>query len=321
MVTRRFDPPAAALGILLVATLAGSPQTSADSVPPALMTAAESHTVSPVRRIGRDHSDTARNQSHDLSIRSIDGSGNNRQTPEIGAAHTPLRRRLAPDYTDDVSQMAGANRPSPRVISNIVSAHSGHTVPNDVRASDFLWQWGQFLDHDIDLTDGTSPPEPAGIAIPAGDLHFDPDGNGHVFMAFNRSVYDTGTGTGADNPRQQLNEITAWIDASNVYGSDDRRAQALRTNDGTGRLKTSANDLLPFNVDGLPNAGGDSPALFLAGDVRANEQVGLTAMHTLFVREHNRLAEIIARRHRHLSGDQIYERARRIVGAQMQAIT
>ena len=91
--------------------------------------------------------------------------------------------------------------------------------------------------------------------------------------------------------------------------------------DGTGRLRTSAGDLLPFNTEGLPNAGGEDPRLFLAGDVRANEQVGLIAMHTLFVREHNRLADLIAEAHPGASGDEIYEQARRIVGGQMQAIT
>ena len=140
-------------------------------------------------------------------------------------------------------------------------------------------------------------------------------------MAFNRSVYDLDTGVDVDNPRQQLNEITGWIDASNVYGSDAERAAALRTHDGTGMLQTSDGDLLPFNTEGLPNAGGDSDTLFLAGDVRANEQVGLTALHTLFVREHNRLAEEIAEGNPEWSGDQIYEASRRLVGAQMQIIT
>ena len=91
-------------------------------------------------------------------------------------------------------------------------------------------------------------------------------------ILFNRSLYDPASGTGTDNPRQQLNEISTWIDASNVYGSDSERAEALRTLDGSGRLRTSAGNLLPFNSAGLPNAGNDSDELFLAGDVRANEQ-------------------------------------------------
>ena len=99
------------------------------------------------------------------------------------------------------------------------------------------------------------------------------------------------------------------------------RAAALRTLDGTGRLRTSPGELPPFNVDGLPNEGGPSAALFLAGDLRANEQVALTAMHALFLREHNRLADALRAANPHWSGERIYQRARTLVGAEMQAIT
>jgi hypothetical protein len=216
--------------------------------------------------------------------------------------------------------MAGQDRPSARAISNLVTVQPA-PFTNDGGLTDYLWQWGQFLDHDLDLTEGNDPPEAADIAIPMGDPFFDPGFTGTVTMALNRSLYDLTTGTGPDNPRQQLNETTAWIDASNVYGSDQFRAAALRTLDGTGRLLTSPGDLLPFNTVGLPNGGGDAPELFLAGDVRANEQSGLTAMHTLFVREHNRLAQEIALAEPGLDGEEIYQRARRIVGALMQVVT
>ena len=256
----------------------------------------------------------------DLGFRSIDGTGNNTNNPEMGATFTDLRRLLSSDYGDGISTLAGENRPSAREVSNGVATQEG-SILNPLGTSDYLWQWGQFLDHDIDLTEGVDPPEPADIVVPTGDPFFDPDSTGTEVIAFNRSIFNPGTGLSVDNPRQQENEITAWIDASNVYGSDEERASALRTNDGTGKLKTSEGNLLPFNTEGLPNAGGDSDALFLAGDPRANEQAGLTAMHTLFVREHNRLAESLSERDGRLSGDEIYMRARQIVGAQMQSIT
>jgi len=252
--------------------------------------------------------------------RSIDGSGNHETHHELGAAHTPLRRELPSDYGDSISSMSGSLRPSPREVSNALCADSNRGA-NALGASDFLWQWGQFLDHDIDLTESHQPLEPMPISVPLGDPHFDPLGTGTVTIDFNRSIHHPASGTSTLFPRQQVNEITHFIDASNVYGSDDVRAAALRTLDGTGRLRISAGDLLPFNVDGLPNAGGTGPELFLAGDVRANEQVGLAAMHVLFVREHNRLAAEIAAEDPTLSGETIYQEARRYVGALMQVIT
>ena len=86
-------------------------------------------------------------------------------------------------------------------------------------------------------------------------------------------------------------------------------------------LKTSSGNLLPFNTNGLPNLGGTDPELFVAGDIRANEQLGLTAMHTLFVREHNRVADQIHKHSSRLSDDVIYEAARAWVGALIQVIT
>ncbi len=252
--------------------------------------------------------------------RSIDGTGNHTTHFALGAADTTLRRMAPADYGDSVASMAGAGRPSPREISNALCADT-LPGPNALGASDFLWQWGQFVDHDIDLTEGQGPAEPMPITVPTGDPSFDPTSTGTATIAFDRSAYHPGTGNDLAYPRQQMNQITHFIDASNVYGSDDVRAAALRTNDGTGRLLTSAGDLLPFNTPGLPNAGGTDPTLFLAGDVRANEQVGLTAMHTLFVREHNRLAAEIAANDPLLTGEEIYQEARRIVGALMQVIT
>ncbi len=252
--------------------------------------------------------------------RSIDGTGNHETHFRLGAANTTLRRMMDVDYGDGVASMAGAGRPSPREVSNALCADS-QPGPNALGASDLLWQWGQFLDHDIDLTEPIEPPQPAPIPVPTGDPFFDPLSTGVMTIAFDRSLYHPGTGNDPAYPRQQINQITHFIDASNVYGSDDIRAAALRTNDGTGRLLTSAGDLLPFNTAGLPNSGGTGPELFLGGDVRANEQVGLTAMHVLFVREHNRLAQEIATNDPSLTGEEIYQEARRIVGALMQVIT
>ncbi|MHC4947080.1 MAG: peroxidase family protein, partial [Planctomycetota bacterium] len=250
--------------------------------------------------------------------RSIDGAGNNATHREWGRAGMPLLRLAPAAYDDGVAAPPGGDRPGPRVVSNGLCAQS-EPIPCAARVTDFLWQWGQFLDHDLDLTETMDPVEPFDIEVPAGDVHFDPLWTGTQVIYCDRSAYVPAPV--ADAPRQQLNAITAFIDASQVYGSDPVRAAALRTSDGTGRLATSPGRLLPFNEAGLPNAGGPDPSLFLAGDVRANEQVALTSLHTLFVREHNRLAGKIRRRRPDLSGDEVYERARAKVGALMQVIT
>lgn len=113
--------------------------------------------------------------------------------------------------------------------------------------------------------------EAAPIAIPTGDAYFDPGGLGTVELPFFRAIFDPTTGTDPGN--QQINEITAYIDGSAVYGADEDRANWLRTFEG-GKLKVSPRaegDLLPYNDGTQPNAGSPSPDFFVAGDIRCNE--------------------------------------------------
>ncbi|MDF1701302.1 MAG: peroxidase family protein [Planctomycetota bacterium] len=254
-------------------------------------------------------------------VRSIDGSGNNTDDATIGQAGTALRADVQAEYGDGIASPNGEARDSARAISNAMCAQEA-SILNRRGVTDMFWLWGQFLDHDIDLTPEAEPAESFPIEIPQGDVWFDPEGTGLFTLSLHRSTWLADTGTSSANPRRQSNEITSWIDASNVYGSDAVRAAALRTNDGTGRMRLQENGLLPLNTAGLPNApSGDIPSLFLAGDVRANEQLGLTAMHTLWVREHNRIADDLRGRNDHLTGEQLYQAARSRVSAEMQVIT
>ncbi len=126
------------------------------------------------------------------------------------------------------------------------------------------------------------------------------------------------------NPRQHANQISAYLDGSVIYGSDAIRAAALRSFVG-GKLKTSEGDLMPFNTAGLPNANEahifPDNQMFLSGDVRANENVELSAIHTLFLREHNQIAAAIAAANPSFTDEQIFQSTRRIIVGELQVIT
>lgn len=251
---------------------------------------------------------------------SLDGIGNNTANPTWGSVNQPLLRFAAADYEDGNNSPAGADRPSPRLISNTFSVSPEEGIANDRDFTAFVYAWGQFLDHDIDLTDTASPKEAFPIVVPTGDAWFDPANTGTMTIPVSRSNYDPNL----SGPRQQTNSITAFIDGSQIYGVDPERAAALREFVG-GRLRTSTGDLPPLNTEGFPNANDahrvDDSQLFLAGDVRANENPELLSLHTLFLREHNRIAAEAAERHPDWTDEELYQFARRKVIAELQKIT
>ncbi|XP_057353469.1 peroxidasin homolog isoform X2 [Manis pentadactyla] len=289
--------------------------------------------------------------------RTPDGTCNNLQHPMWGASMTAFERLLTAVYENGLNTPRGIAPgrlyhghplPMPRLVSTALIGTE--TVTPDAQFTHMLMQWGQFLDHDLDSTvvalsqarfsDGqpcstvcSNDPPCFSVAIPTHDPRAR---SGARCMFFVRSSPVCGSGMtsllmNSVYPREQINQLTSYIDASNVYGSTDHEARAIRdlaSHRGLlrqGIVQRSGKPLLPF-ATGPPTEcmrdESESPIpCFLAGDHRANEQLGLTSMHTLWFREHNRVATELLSLNPHWDGDTIYHEARKIVGAQMQHVT
>lgn len=129
--------------------------------------------------------------------------------------------------------------------------------------------------------------------------------------------------------RAQINTITSPVDASFVYGSTKSHANRLRAHsDGKMRVwnyfeKLNLKPLLPPKTE---NPDQDCVArpknlfCFDAGDVRVNEQTHLVVQHTLYVREHNRIAKVLAKMNIEWDDDKIYHETRHIIAATVQHV-
>ncbi|XP_018341877.1 PREDICTED: chorion peroxidase [Trachymyrmex septentrionalis] len=271
--------------------------------------------------------------------RTIDGSCNRPRS--WGASMMPFRRTLPPDYADEIESprkaRSGKELPSAREVSLKVHKPSASSNPS---FTVMLAVFGQFLDHDITATAlsqgvngsfisccsplGKQHPECFPVQVATGDPVYDLTGK--TCMDFVRSAPAPQCKLG---PREQLNQVSAFIDGSAIYGSDNETACNLREFNG-GRLRmqyTSDNrTLLPPSTN--PNDGCNREAerrrgryCFAAGDARANENLHLTTMHLLWARQHNRIANELARINPAWNDETLYQETRRIVGAQLQHIT
>jgi hypothetical protein len=75
---------------------------------------------------------------------------------------------------------------------------------------------------------------------------------------------------------------------------------------------------IPFDRDADGLLLGDPGDAVISGDVRANENAELTAVHTLFAREHNRIVGMLPR---NMPAEERFQIARRVIGAEEQYIT
>ncbi|XP_019635682.1 PREDICTED: dual oxidase 2-like [Branchiostoma belcheri] len=278
---------------------------------------------------------------HEVEYAGYDGWYNNRAHPEWGIADSPLTRRLPSHYQDGTYEPSGWDRPNPRTLSELTM--KGLTGMGSFRnRSALLTFFGQQVVEEIlDAQRPGCPREYFNIKIPTGDPEYDPDGRGGREIPLLRSRYDMRiTGFSPNFPRQQLNEITAFLDGGLMYGVTKAWADALRllSSDKRGRLASCTdqgipgcvNDLYPaYNTIGLPMANPPPPRdhylkssrrFFKLGNPRGNENAFLLTFGVLWYRWHNYLAEQIADNQPDWSDERVFNEARKWVIATHQKI-
>jgi Animal haem peroxidase len=241
-----------------------------------------------------------------FEIQSLDGHGNNLDHPEWGQSGTNYSRLRPGRYSDGRGGMIRG--PNPRRVSNRIFNDSHQNLFSESSVTQWGFAWGQFLDHTFGLRQAPgvgNAPDPS-----SQNIKFDVDEPLEEFesntgeIPFTRS--SVAEGTGADNPREQVNTVSSYIDAFSVYGGNNGRLEWLRDGSVDGNITNNrATLLLPggylprrdargdaatapvMDIDGRLRAQPNKAAV--AGDVRANENIALQATHTLFAREHNRI--------------------------------
>ncbi|CAB4063516.1 PXDN [Lepeophtheirus salmonis] len=189
---------------------------------------------------------------------------------------------------------------------------------------------GQFIDHDLVHVPVFSKEDGEGfdccsallgnntlecfpISIPPNDLEFHP----RTCLNFVRSLPAPDIDCRA-GPNEQMNQITHWLDSSNIYGSTEEELIALRT------FRKGLLTLDPENENLPPNINNDECLdpnnCFLAGDSRVNEQTALTSVHTLWARQHNKVATVLNSQNSTWTDEELFQVTRQIVNAQWQHV-
>jgi len=280
--------------------------------------------------------------------RTFSGACNNVYFSTYGSSLDTLQRLLPPEYEDNISVPRSYSvqdktpLPNPRIVS--LALHQSKKKP-DTRHSLALMQWGQFVDHDLThiptqmddfgreldcqaCDSARTHPACFPILLPSGETYHK---NTTGCLAFTRSMPGQ-QGLGA---RQQLNQVSSYLDGSMVYGSNQCTNTRLRKVEDDGKLSwklqseahpRNSSDhpqksLLKLASDHSSECRAEDQKCFLSGDGRVNEQPGLTSFHTVLMREHNEVASELSSLNPSWNNDKVFHETRKIISAIIQHIT
>src|ERR1044072_6333433 len=220
--------------------------------------------------------------------------------PKMGGVGTPFGRNLKADY-----QPKRFGEPNPVVVSEMLMKRKAFIPARSL--SNLAGAWIQFQVHDwVDHARNKLGVNDVRVPLPE---HF-PDWRSTVDGAPGREMRIAGNvdaGKPAADGTQRLfaNQASHWWDGSEIYGSDKKKAYELREDGGKGaKIRLTGGRYLPEDVDGSVITG-----------FNQSWWLGISALQTLFAREHNVLCDELKRSYPLWSEEQIYHTARLIVSA------
>jgi hypothetical protein len=229
-----------------------------------------------------------------LVARTVDGSYNDLGSPAMGMAGTRFGRNVPLRFTEP-EQGARLMTPNPRLVSTALLARGEQMIPattlNVIAAAWLQFQTRDWFSHGTDVERPFAVPRPPGDTWPA-----DP-------ILLPRTARDPH----AENepPRTFVNTETHWWDASQVYGATPEFLRAIRRPElGPGKVAIGADGLIDVDPAVLGSSGG------LDG-----WWVGLELLHTLFMREHNAVCDVLHAAYPAWTDDQVFDKARLVVAA------
>lgn len=208
--------------------------------------------------------------------RSPDGTCNDLKDPAMGAAGTRFQYNTKPDLRYEI------NDPPLMDAAKLLDRKEFKELPvlNLLGVASLQGNVHDWMDH------GKHQTGRAMHTIPLPEDHPIRKNHGQTEMKIPQLLID-GTRTASDDAakiRQTYqNTVTHWWDASEIYGSDQETANRLREHKN-GKMRLSEDGLLPIGPQGVPDTG-----------FNQNWNPLLEVIHTLYVREHNSIADMLTK--------------------------
>ncbi|CAM4526679.1 dual oxidase 2 [Lepidochelys kempii] len=262
-------------------------------------------------------------------VQRYDGWYNNLLYHSRGSAGSKLLRLLPANYADGVYQpVQEPNVPNARSLSNVAARGSSRLASSRNRTVLGVFFGFHVLSEILAVENPGCPAQFINIRIPMGDPVFDPNNAGNVVLPFQRSKWAVETGQSPNNPREQINMVTGWLDGSAIYGPSHSWSDALRSFSG-GKLASGPDKSFPKQTDGRnfmwtaldPSTGQGGPqGIYDFGNARGNENLFLQAESIVWFRYHNNWASKLAQQHPSWSDEDVFQHARKWVIATYQNI-